>query len=243
VEPKNHLEIWDRFFVPPKGVCKKEPGAKSYKCTSIDAMWRVKAATELFGPCGIGWGYKVIAEGIMDGSPVLDGKGQLGKEAIHWCRIKLWYKWNGEMGELEHYGQTTLTGVYGRDEKAYFFTDEEAPKKSLTDALGKALSMLGIAGSVYMKKFDGDKYTNKPRLASPSQSDEPTGDRLTRCLNYINGAETVQVLDDAETRLANNEKRPAGDQAKLTSQERAVVVGAIRQRREELCNNGGPCSP
>ena len=47
-------------------------------------------------------------------------------------------RWN--QGEVTHFGQTTFVGA----NKHGLFTDEEAPKKSLTDATNKALSMLGF---------------------------------------------------------------------------------------------------
>ena len=40
------------------------------------------------------------------------------------------------------------------------FTDEDAPKKSVTDALVKALSMIGFAGDIFMGRYDDSKYVN-----------------------------------------------------------------------------------
>ncbi|WP_254555280.1 hypothetical protein, partial [Salmonella enterica] len=36
--------------------------------TDINPMWRIKALTEQFGPCGIGWKVEVIEKRIIDGS-------------------------------------------------------------------------------------------------------------------------------------------------------------------------------
>jgi hypothetical protein len=52
------------------------------------------------------------------------------------------------------------------------FTDEDAPKKSVTDALVKALSMIGFAGDIFMGRYDDSKYVNDLRAEAKAE-DEP----------------------------------------------------------------------
>jgi hypothetical protein len=73
--------------------------------------------------------------------------------------------------------------------------DDEAPKKSLTDAVGKCLSLLGFAADVHMGLWDGDKYTaeaakQKPETKAPAQQKQSTAalmrrfmDRADKCEN------------------------------------------------------------
>lgn len=133
-----------------------------FRGTAISAPWLVKRATETFGPCGIGWGYEIVDEQYRDGA---DG------DVIHVIRLRLWYKWDGQTGEVFHFGQTTFVG----SNKNGRYTDEEAPKKSLTDALTKALSMLGFAHDVHVGLFDDNKYVNdlKQRLEEKERSEKP----------------------------------------------------------------------
>jgi hypothetical protein len=72
--------------------------------------------------------------------------------------VKVWYKWNGERGEVEHIGGTPFSGQRSNGKP---FTDEDAVKKSVTDALVKALSMLGFAGDIFMGRYDDSKYVNE----------------------------------------------------------------------------------
>lgn len=122
-----------------------------FKGTAVNATYLAKRATETFGPMGIGWGIEVLEEDLMAGAP-LDQHGT--RELIHKVRVKLWYKLDGERGELVQFGQTTFVGRnrYG------LFTDEEAPKKSLTDAMSKCLSLLGFSADVFLGRFDDSKY-------------------------------------------------------------------------------------
>lgn len=145
-----NTELWDK-------VCKTDPAATKqfnrgggFKGTATNATWLAKRATEVFGPMGIGWGIEVVDEEILDGHAI----SEQDRERIHKVRIKLWYDLDGKKGEVTHFGQTTLVGKnkYGP------FTDEEAPKKSLTDAMTKCLSMLGFASDVHLGLFDDNKY-------------------------------------------------------------------------------------
>jgi len=44
--------------------------------------------------------------------------------------------------------------------------DEEAPKKSLTDAMKKCLSLLGVCSDVFMGEFDDRTYVEAAQLES-----------------------------------------------------------------------------
>jgi hypothetical protein len=123
---------------------------KPYKGNSPKPYYLVKKATELFGPCGIGWGFSIVSERIEDGAP---------GDKVHIAHVRVWYIWNGARGEVEHVGNTMFAGK----NKNGPFTDEDAPKKSITDALVKALSMLGFAGDIFIGRFDDSAYVNELR--------------------------------------------------------------------------------
>jgi hypothetical protein len=100
---------------------------------------------------GIGWGVEIEKEEYIEGHVISDD-GQ--KAVVHCLRIRLWYELDGKRGSLQHFGQTQFVGKnkYGP------FTDEEAPKKSLTDATTKALSMLGFGSDIFMGLYDDQDY-------------------------------------------------------------------------------------
>jgi hypothetical protein len=154
--------LWEQVEkTDPKHV--KEITGKSYRGNSPKPHYLVHKATETFGPCGIGWGFKVLNERIIE--------NRVG-EAIHQANVLVWYVWEGERGEIEHVGATSMYGTR-KDGKPYI--DEDAPKKSVTDALVKALSMIGFAGDIFMGRYDDSKYVNDLRreIAEAEQGAPP----------------------------------------------------------------------
>lgn len=163
-----NLAIWDQVEKTNPDFT-KEFNSGGMKGTSINATYLARKATEVFGPYGIGWGVEIIEEEYKNGGPLLvpnpsDQKGPKISatevhgvpvvSVIHILRIKLWYISGDTRGEVTHYGQTTFVGA----NKYGIYTDEEAPKKSLTDATTKALSMLGFGGDIFMGLFDDASY-------------------------------------------------------------------------------------
>lgn len=120
--------------------------------TAINATYLAKKATEHFGPMGIGWGVDIVREDFLDGHIIDAESGQ--RAVIHRLQVKLWYVQGEARGEITHFGQTQFVGT----NKYGLFTDEEAPKKSLTDATTKALSMLGFGGDIFMGLYDDAEY-------------------------------------------------------------------------------------
>ena len=151
----DHLSIWNRVEKTDPKYTKAFSRGGGFRGTATNATWLVKRATDTFGPCGLGWGYEITEESFREGGPLLVENGQvLCHEVIHQVRLRLWYRQGDQTGEVMHFGQTTFVGK----NKHGIFTDEEAPKKSLTDALTKCLSMLGFAGDVHLGLWDDNKY-------------------------------------------------------------------------------------
>lgn len=151
-----NLALWDRVAVTDPGFTKPFQSSQGFGGTAVSPIYNVKKATETFGPIGIGWGYEIVDERFVDGAPLgFDSDGnKWGNVTVHVIRLRLWYMLGEKKGHVEHFGQTTFvgTGEHG------LFTDEDAPKKSLTDALGKCLSMLGFSADVYLGHYDDSKY-------------------------------------------------------------------------------------
>ena|SRR5215217_1060888 len=146
----SNLDLWEKVQkTDPKHV--KAITGKSYQGTSPKPHYLVHKATETFGPIGIGWGFSIIDERIEEGA---------GGERMSIARVKVWYEWEGKRGEVEHIGGTSFSGIRSSGKP---FTDEDAPKKSVTDALVKALSMIGFAGDIFMGRYDDSKYVSEVR--------------------------------------------------------------------------------
>ena len=144
-----NLDLWHSVEKTPPAHTKAITG-KSYSGTSPKPHYLVQKATETFGPCGIGWGF-TIEERVENGALIAPGF----HHKMHIAKVKVWYIWDGKRGEVEHIGGTDFCGQRANGKP---FTDEDAAKKSVTDALVKALSMIGFAGDIFMGRYDDSKY-------------------------------------------------------------------------------------
>jgi hypothetical protein len=206
-----------------------------FKGTATNAVYLIRRATELWGPMGEKWGVEVVSEAVLDGAPLLDAKGAaVGFEKVHTIRINLRHP----TGTVPGIGQTMLVGK----NKNGFFTDEEAPKKSLTDALTKALSWLGFAADIHLGLWDDNKYVNEARKAfadepkatpgaAPAEPPAPTAmpsDVLADWLGHINESHSTA---DVKQRLAEGKAvaEECGDTGAY-----AQMVAAAKARAKEI---------
>lgn len=138
-----------------------------FQGTAINPTYLIKKATTIFGPVGIGWGWEILEERFNEGHLLKTGNGT--RAIVHTLRVSVWYLHpeTAERGSVIHFGQTTMVG----ENKNGPFTDEEAPKKSLTDAIGKALAALGLSADIHLGLYDDNKYVNnlERKFAEPAQ--------------------------------------------------------------------------
>ena len=55
----SNRRIWDRVHKPDPTSLKTIGGGRLKGMTDINPQWRFQAATDVFGPCGIGWWYTI----------------------------------------------------------------------------------------------------------------------------------------------------------------------------------------
>ena len=145
--------IWEQAKqVPPSAT--KENKSGGFDSTSINGYWFFQKATEMWGPIGTGWGYDILEETFTDGVPIRDpgSKEIICHSVMHTIKISLWYP-DCEKPVVQ-YGHTPYIIMTQKGPKS----DMEVMKKSLTDAIKKALSMLGFAADVYMGDFADIDY-------------------------------------------------------------------------------------
>lgn len=141
----NNKALWKRAFMTDPRAVKPITG-KQYKGNSPKPYWIVERLTDEFGPCGIGWGFNIVSERFERFSET---------ESLHVAVVRLWYELDGKRGEFEQVGQTRSSYVTAGGK---FTVDEDAPKKSVTDALVKCASYLGFAGDIFSGMWDDSKY-------------------------------------------------------------------------------------
>ncbi|MBT0459915.1 hypothetical protein [Morganella morganii] len=172
----DNLSIWKQVQRTDPRFTKPLEGA-GFQGTSINSNYMFMRATEIFGPIGEGWGYKVVEEKFLDGKPLTepvlennkqvvlrylrDADGSLFCEQNHSIKIQFWYRSkDGKCCYFESYGATP----YRYQTQYGIKVDSEVIKKSLTDAIKKALSMLGFSSDVFMGMHDNPEYLIKNKL-------------------------------------------------------------------------------
>lgn len=217
-EASPNLTLWNSVQATDPAYTKAFSRSGGFRGTAINHTYQTKRATEAFGPKGLGWGSTVIDEKYVEGAPILHPThGVIGREVVHVVRIELWYH-RGERGSVQAFGQTTFVG----SNKHGTFTDEEAPKKSLTDAESKALAALGFSSDVHMGLFDDSKYVND-LSARVAEAEKPKGPTLEEIVAAVEAATTLDEL------------RAAGQKAaSLSPDDRAKLKPVYTAKQESL---------
>ena len=181
--------LWERAFTTDPRAVKPITG-KQYNGNSPKPYWIVERLTDEFGPCGIGWGFTIVSERYE----------RFGdSESLHIAVVRMWYELDGRRGELEQVGQTRGSYMTAAkpDKPAKLLVDEDAPKKSVTDALVKCASYLGFAGDIFSGMWDDSKYVQQAaqHYADKAAAEDPQRiDWLEARKAEIMGAQTVGDL-------------------------------------------------
>lgn len=142
----DNMEIYNALREVPETAKKRITGGRLNGMTDISPMWRIKAMTEQFGACGIGWKYEITkqwSEIVCD------------DQVACFCNINLYVKYSGDTWSEAIPG--TGGSMMVTKEKAGLRASDECYKMALTDAISVACKALGVGANVY---WDRDsKYT------------------------------------------------------------------------------------
>ena len=156
----DNLRIWNAVEKTNPAHTKKVNQRGGF--TAIGAAYQIMAATEQFGPIGIGWGY-------ISGVPIII-------DTLIVVPVTLWH------GDRSNTFGPMMGCEEWKDGKGRI--DSDAPKKATTDAITKLLSQLGFNADVFLGKFDDNKYVQQmerefaakenppPALITDAQRDE-----------------------------------------------------------------------
>lgn len=139
-----NLDIYNNLRTVPSDAKRPIQGGRLKGKTDINPMWRIKALTEQFGPCGIGWYYKETKQW----TEVYED------EICAFVNIELYIKVDGEWS-MPIFG--TGGNMLAQKEKSGIYVCDECFKMATTDALSVACKQLGIGADVYWQE-DGTKY-------------------------------------------------------------------------------------
>jgi len=205
----SNLEIYNNVRKVPQEAKKPILGGRLKGMTDINPMWRIKALTEQFGPCGIGWKYEIIEKCLEQGG---------GDEIASFVDINLFVKIGDAWSEAI---PGTGGSMFVTKERNGLYTSDECFKMALTDAISVACKALGFGADVY---WDGDR-TKYSKPEKPSQQSEApiTREQLERLSKLM---EVKNITPIAMQKLVSNlfDKSSA---RKLTENEGIKLIGEI----------------
>lgn len=133
-----NLDYYNKLKVVPQEALRQIQSGRLRGKHDINPMWRIKAMTEQFGVCGIGWKYVITKQWTET----------FGSEVKAYCNIDLFIKVNGEWSDA-------IQGTGGSSEVSMeskgAYVSDECYKMALTDALSVAMKALGVAADVYFE--------------------------------------------------------------------------------------------
>lgn len=200
----DNMQIWSQVEKTDTQFTKKAK-VNGQNITSLSGTAMIMKATEIFGPAGIGFGWNVLEERFDIGMEIFAGEAEkrvsLGFTQNHTVRILFWFMHEGQRGEIESYGCTSALykSTYGMS------GDGEAPKKSLTDAIKKALSALGFSADVFLGLHDDANYLEQlndelaiehaeDKIAEEEKQKQERLDYISSVITSLAGAQTKNEL-------------------------------------------------
>ena len=133
-----NLDYYNKLKAVPQQALRQIQSGRLRGKHDINPMWRIKAMTEQFGVCGIGWKYVITKQWTET----------FGSEVKAYCNIDLFIKVNGEWSDA-------IQGTGGSSEVSMeskgAYVSDECYKMALTDALSVAMKALGVAADVYFE--------------------------------------------------------------------------------------------
>ena len=144
----NNIKLWDSVKETDQAFTKQVKQRGGY--TSITPQYQMQEATKVFGPYGMGWGFKSID---MDYRQI-ESLGLVIVKAV------FFYILDGKEGQFP----INNTWPVKQGTKV----DSDFAKKAETNTMGKALSKLGFNADIFMGQFDDPNYveevTNKKNM-------------------------------------------------------------------------------
>jgi hypothetical protein len=180
---QDNLSLWNKVQTSKSETLKGVNLGRKFK--SINAHSQVMAATEQFGPMGLGWGYEPTYEEIF---------GMLR------CQLKMWAIIDGQRSEFYSEGGCAIEPVAGTDARSIrkaAMANSDIFKKATTDALTKGLSVLGFNADVFLGLWDDNKYVKEQERQEQEERDAQ--------LSNIPEREVVPVVEVPVSTISEHE--------------------------------------
>lgn len=155
-----NMDIYNAVSAVPDSAQKRITGGRLNGMTDINPMWRIRELTELFGPCGIGWKYKIVRKWLETAST-----GEVGA----FVDIELQYRITPDADWSEPIPGTGGSKFVAAEKGNNLRASDECYKMALTDAISVACKALGFGADIYW-----EAGRTKYNAAPPEQDEEYT---------------------------------------------------------------------
>jgi hypothetical protein len=215
------MKLWDALKQPPPSALKTIQAGRLKGKSDINPQWRYQALTEQFGPCGVGWSYTIDRMWI---EPAPEG------QMFVFAQISLKI---GEGTPMPAVGGSMLI----QKESSGLHANDEGYKMAVTDALGTAMKMIGVAADVYMGKWDGSKYQDAPKDAPAGKQTPPpptTGPAKKSTSSGLSQRDKQTAIKTMLVEIYINDKDAEEALLKMTTWEKDGVVHEGKRSSFEL---------
>lgn len=186
----DNMRVYNAVRTVPQNAQKPIVGGRLRGKTDINPMWRIKALTEQFGMCGIGWYYNVTKQWVEE----------CGDEVCAFVNIELFVKVDGEWSK-PIFG-TGGNKLIEKESKGLYVSDE-CFKMATTDAISVACKQLGFGADIYWND-DNSKYNKPDEPPADMKRLEPVVEELKRigysataiCKTYK--IDTIEQMSDLQ---------------------------------------------
>lgn len=179
----NNLNYWEKLRSVPSEALKKIQAGRLKGKSDINPQWRYKVLTETFGPCGVGWKFTIEKQWLETYNT---------GEIAAFANINFYFKHDENWSEpIPANGGS----MFVSKERNGPYLSDECYKMAITDALGTAMKMIGVASDVYSGFMDS-KYSK------PNQSQEENqlpwlnkGEQLNKAISYLKTGGSISEIE------------------------------------------------
>ena len=165
MDKQQSIELFRAQARPPQEAIRPIEAGRLKRFSDINPQWRIEALTETYGLYGVGWFVQIKDTQYVDLPETQEKMLFLTLELY----VRDWslpdeYKWFGPAIGIggDYVIIRDKNGVHGND---------EAYAMAMTDALGKAAKLFGIANDIYRGKYD-TKYGWRDEKAQQEKRQE-----------------------------------------------------------------------
>jgi hypothetical protein len=187
---ETEMEIWNKLKSVPATALKSIGGGRLKGMSDIKPQWRYEKMTETFGMCGFGWKFTVEKQWT---------ESYANGEIAAFANINLFIK-------VQDVWSDAIPGnggsMFVANEKNGPYVSDECFKMAITDAIGTAAKMIGLASDVYMglggtNVRPQSKYEEIPQNTDITD-DKPwlnKGEKLDKAMEYLRNGGKLETIE------------------------------------------------